>query len=41
MFEKLAERIGGSYFEFEKKGLLRRPTIATVVLRLPPIQVPL
>ncbi len=34
--KKLAERIGGSYFEFEKKGLLRRPTIATVVLRLPP-----
>ncbi len=34
--KKLAERIGGSYFEFEKKGLLRRPTIATVVLRIPP-----
>ncbi|MEN3028909.1 MAG: HDIG domain-containing metalloprotein [Aquificaceae bacterium] len=33
----LAERIGGSYFEFEKKGLfIKRPTIATVVLRLPP-----
>ncbi len=33
----LAERIGGSYFEFEKKGLfIRRPTIATVVLRLGP-----
>ncbi|MFN4013500.1 MAG: HDIG domain-containing metalloprotein [Aquificaceae bacterium] len=35
--KRLAERIGGSYFEFEKKGLfIKRPTIATVVLRLPP-----
>ncbi|RMH80050.1 MAG: CCA tRNA nucleotidyltransferase [Acidobacteria bacterium] len=34
--KSLAERIGGSYFEFEKRGLLRRPTVATVVLRLPP-----
>ncbi|MDW8067133.1 MAG: HD domain-containing protein [Aquificaceae bacterium] len=35
--KKLAERIGASYFEFEKKGIfIKRPTIATVVLRLPP-----
>ncbi|MCX8060532.1 MAG: HD domain-containing protein, partial [Aquificaceae bacterium] len=34
--QRLAERIGGSYFEFEKRGLLRRPTVATVVLKLPP-----
>lgn len=35
--KKLAQRIGGSYFEFEKKGLfIKRPTIATVVLRLGP-----
>ncbi|MFN3869868.1 MAG: HDIG domain-containing metalloprotein [Aquificaceae bacterium] len=35
--KKLAEKIGGSYFEFEKKGLfIKRPTIATVVIRLPP-----
>ncbi|MEJ5338446.1 MAG: HDIG domain-containing metalloprotein [Aquificaceae bacterium] len=35
--KRLAERIGGSYFEFEKKGLfIKRPTIATVVLRLGP-----
>lgn len=35
--KKLAERIGGSYFEFEKKGFfIKRPTIATVVLRVPP-----
>ncbi len=35
--KNLAQRIGGSYFEFEKKGLfIKRPTIATVVLRLPP-----
>ncbi|MCS7196413.1 MAG: CCA tRNA nucleotidyltransferase, partial [Aquificaceae bacterium] len=33
----LAERIGGSYFEFEKKGLfIKRATVATVILRLPP-----
>ncbi len=32
-FAKLVE---GSYFEFEKKGLLRRPTIATVIIKLPP-----
>ncbi len=31
-----AELVGGSYFEFEKKGLLRRPSIATVILKLPP-----
>ncbi|MFN7064716.1 MAG: HD domain-containing protein [Aquificaceae bacterium] len=35
--KKLSEKIGGSYFEFEKKGLfIKRPTIATVVLRLFP-----
>ncbi len=34
--KRLAQAIGGSYFEFEKKGLLRRPTVATVVLRLGP-----
>lgn len=34
--QKLAQAIGGSYFEFEKKGLLRRPTVATVILRLGP-----
>jgi len=33
---RFAELVGGSYFEFEKKGLLRRPTIATVILRIPP-----
>ncbi|WP_340690909.1 HDIG domain-containing metalloprotein [Hydrogenobacter thermophilus] len=32
-----ANLVGGAYFEFEKKGLLiKRPTIATVILRLPP-----
>lgn len=31
-----AKLVGGSYFEFEKKGLLRRPTIATVIINLPP-----
>lgn len=34
--KEFAQLIGGSYFEFEKKGLLRRPTVATVVLRLGP-----
>ncbi|MCX8164018.1 MAG: HD domain-containing protein [Aquificaceae bacterium] len=35
--KKLAEKIGGSYFEFEKRGLLlRRSTVATVVLKVPP-----
>ncbi len=31
-----AKLVGGSYFEFEKKGLFRRPTIATVIINLPP-----
>ncbi len=32
-----AERIGGEFFVFEKKGfLIKRPVIATVVLNLPP-----
>ncbi|MCS6876536.1 MAG: HD domain-containing protein [Aquificaceae bacterium] len=35
--KKLAEKIGGSYFEFEKKSLfLRRSTVTTVVLKVPP-----
>ena len=35
--KNLAKKIGGSYFEFEKKGLIvKRPTIATVVLKIPP-----
>ncbi len=33
---RFADMVGGFYFEFEKKGLLRRPTVATVILRLPP-----
>jgi len=33
---EFANLVGGSYFEFEKKGLLRRPSIATVILKLPP-----
>ncbi len=33
--EKFAERIGGSFFIFEKKGLfIKRPLIATVILHL-------
>ncbi len=33
----LANLIGGTYFEFEKKGfLIKRPTIATVILKIPP-----
>ncbi|SNZ12276.1 HD domain-containing protein [Hydrogenobacter hydrogenophilus] len=32
-----ANLIGGTYFEFEKKGfLVKRPTIATVILKIPP-----
>lgn len=35
--KKLAERIGGHFFVFEKKGfLIKRPTVASVVLHLPP-----
>ncbi len=35
--QKFAQVIGGSYFEFEKKGLIiKRPTIATVILRVSP-----
>ncbi|WP_448587440.1 HD domain-containing protein [Thermocrinis sp.] len=34
--QDFAKMVGGSYFEFEKKGLLRRPTIATVIIKLPP-----
>jgi poly(A) polymerase len=35
--KRLAERIGGRFFIFEKKGLLiKRPVIASVVLNLPP-----
>ncbi|GAB6065292.1 CCA tRNA nucleotidyltransferase [Aquifex pyrophilus] len=35
--KKLAERIGGHFFVFEKRGfLIKRPVIATVVLHLPP-----
>ncbi len=35
--KKFAQRIGGHFFVFEKKGLLiKRPVIASVVLNLPP-----
>lgn len=35
--KKFAERIGGHFFVFEKKGfLIKRPVIATVVLHIPP-----
>ena len=35
--KKLAQRIGGHFFVFEKKGILiKRPVIASVVLHLPP-----
>ncbi len=35
--KRFAQLIGGSYFEFEKKGLIiKRPTIATVILKIPP-----
>ncbi len=35
--KKLAERIGGHFFVFEKKGfLIKRPVVASVVLHLPP-----
>jgi len=35
--KKLAQRIGGHFFVFEKKGLfIKRPVIASVVLNIPP-----
>ncbi|NPA32955.1 MAG: CCA tRNA nucleotidyltransferase [Aquificae bacterium] len=35
--KKLAEKLGGHFFVFEKKGfLIKRPVVASVVLHLPP-----
>jgi poly(A) polymerase len=35
--KEFARLVGGEYFEFEKKGLLiKRPTVAVVILKLPP-----